>query len=55
MGKEPLENRLQYAIGFIRTVKNFAKNSKDKKVCMDEENLQIIYDLLVECKEKFVS
>ena len=52
--KEPIEFRLHNAIGFVRVMKNFAKKNKDKKIEIDDENLQILYDLLVDCKEQLV-
>ena len=50
--KEPIEFRLCNAIGFVRVMKNFAKKNKNKKIEIDDENLQILYDLLVDCKEQ---
>lgn len=51
--KEPLDVRLDHAIGFVRVWKNIA--DKNKKIELDKDNLQIIYDLLAECKEKIIN
>lgn len=47
--REPLDVRLGYAIGFVRVWKNIA--DKNKKIELDKDNLQIMYDLLTDCKE----
>ena len=49
---EPLPFRLHNTIGFVRAMKQLAKENKDKKIEVDEETLQIIYDLLSDCKEQ---
>ena len=50
--KEPINIRLDHAIGFVRVWKGIAQ--KDKKIELDAESLQIIYDLLTDCKEQLV-
>ena len=47
--KEQLDVRLDHAIGFVRVWKNIA--DKNKKIELDKNSLQIIYDLLIDCKE----
>ena len=49
--EETLSQRLYNTIGFINTMRNFANKSKEKKVEIDEDNLTIILQLLMDCKE----
>lgn len=52
MEEETLNNRLYNAIGFIRTMKQFSEKRKDKRIEIDNENLEIILKLLKDCKDK---
>lgn len=46
-----MEERLKNTINFIRTMYIFATESKDKCVTLDAETLDILLELLKECKD----
>lgn len=49
--EDTLENKVQYTIGFLRTMKMLSKKNRESSVKIPFDNLQIILEVLEDCKK----
>ena len=49
--EESLNQRLYNSIGFLYAMRNFADKRNDKQIEIDKDNLTLLLQLLMDCKE----